>query len=243
MIGFMRKVIRQIRIDGVFGVIAKVPIWLRTRSEQRLDRRFGIATMGQVEVDESAGAESGLPHLANAVFYAPLRFDKFNRLMRAAQPFDPAQYTFIDFGAGKGRALALAVDMGFHRVIGVELFESLCAQARDNIAALALRDPRAADIELLCLDAAAYRPPPGNLFCYFYNPFDDVVMRKVLANIEAACASESRRLILAYSNPQHAEVFDAMPFLQPHYRSDVMCVYVGRRDQGDAQACAGDARG
>lgn len=231
MIVFTRKLIRQIRIDGVFGVIAKVPIWLRTQRENHLDRQFGIATVGRIEVAESAGPAPGTQHLDNAVFYAPLQFAKFNRLMRAALPFEPEQYTFIDYGAGKGRALALATDMGFRRVIGVELFESLCVEARRNIAAFAARDARAADIELLCMDAASYRPPAGNLFCYFYNPFDDVVMRKVLANLEAACRADPRQIIIAYSNPQHADVFDSAQFLRPHYRSDVMCIYVGAGQQ------------
>ncbi len=227
MITFTRKLIRQIRIDGVFGVIAKVPIWLRTQQETRIERQLGIATMGRVEVAEAARAGVSPQHMSNAVFYAPLQFAKFDRLMRAARPYDPAHYTFIDYGAGKGRALALACGMGFRKVIGVELFESLCGQARDNIAALALREPRAADIELFCMDAASYTPPPGNLFCYFYNPFDQLVMRKVLARLEAACRAEPRSIIIAYSNPQHAAVFDSAPFLMPRYRSDVMCIYVG----------------
>ncbi|MEN1957254.1 hypothetical protein WCE34_06895 [Luteimonas sp. MJ204] len=227
MIVFTRKLVRQVRIDGVFGVFAKIPIWLRTQRETRLDRKLGIATMGRIEATESVGAEPRPQHLENAVFYAPLPFARFNRLMRAAQPFDPSEYTFIDYGAGKGRALALAADMGFRHVVGVELFESLCVQARLNIAAFAERQPHAADIELLCVDAAAYRPPPGNLFCYFYNPFDDVVIRKVLARLEAACRSAPRRIVIAYSNPQHAEVFDTACFLRAHYRSETMCVYVG----------------
>lgn len=227
MIVFTRKLVRQVRIDGVSGVIAKIPIWLRTLREMRLDRKLGIATMGRIEATESVGTGPHPQHLDNAVFYAPLPFVKFNRLMRVAQPFDPAEYTFIDYGAGKGRALALASDMGFRHVVGVELFESLCVEARLNIAAFSARQPRGADIELLCMDAAAYEPPPGDLFCYFYNPFDDVVIRKVLANLEAALRAAPRRLIIAYSNPQHADVFDAAPFLRSHYRSDTMCVYVG----------------
>lgn len=232
-ITFSRKLVRQIRIDGVFGVLAKVPLWLRTQHEARLERGLGIATMGRVEVAEAAGPGSS-EHLANAVFYAPLQYPKFRRLMRAAQPFDPAHYTFIDYGAGKGRALVLASTMGFRRVVGVELFESLCGEARRNIEALAMRDHRAAGIELLCMDAAAYVPPMGNLFCYFYNPFDAVVMAKVLARLDEACRMSPRRIIVAYSNPQHAAVFDAAPFLRAHHRSATMCVYVGR----DAPAAA-----
>ncbi|MCE7032696.1 class I SAM-dependent methyltransferase [Lysobacter sp. GX 14042] len=229
MAGFARKLVRQIRIDGVAGVLAKVPLWLRGHCEARLDRRLGIATVGQVEVADSALLEPGHDHLANAVFYAPLQFAKFRRLIRAARPFDPEQYTFIDYGAGKGRALVLASGLGFRRVVGIELFDSLCRHARRNLDAVAARDPAAARIELLCMDAALYRPPAGDLFCYFYNPFDDVVMRQVLAHLEAADASAARRILIAYSNPVHAGVFDSAGFLRLHHSSDGLRIYRNRR--------------
>lgn len=226
MQAFVRKVARQVRIDGVFGVAAKVPLWLRGIREAKLDRRLGIHTTGQVEVAESAGSAPDCEHRSNAVFYAPLAFAKFHRLIRAAQPFDASQYTFIDYGAGKGRALVLAARLGFRRVVGIELFASLHADAMANIAAFATRDTRAAAIELLCMDAAAYRPPPGNLFCYFYNPFDAVVMRKVVAALEAAHDATPRRILVAYSNPVHAGVLGEAGFLRVHHRSDGLRIYV-----------------
>lgn len=229
MLTFARKLVRQVRIDGVFGVARKLPIWWRLRREALLDRRLGIQTIGQVEVAESAAIEPGHEHLANAVFYEPLQFGKFRRLIRAAQPFDPACCTFIDYGAGKGRALVLAADLGFRHVVGVELFESLCAEAKRNIAAFAARQaPGAAAIELLCMDAAAYRPPAGDLFCYFYNPFDDVVMRKVLVHIQAAHEAARRRIVIAYSNPRHAGVFDEAGFLRLHHHGKGLRIYVNR---------------
>lgn len=223
---FVAKLVRQIRIDGVLGVAAKIPLWLRGHTEARLDRALGIDTIGQIEVADSAGPLPTFPHQSNAVFYAPLAFGKFRRLMRAAQPYDPSQYTFIDFGAGKGRALVLAAGFDFRKVVGIELFSSLHADAIANIAAFGARDPRAKVIEPVCMDAASYRPPPGNLFCYFYNPFDDVVMRKVLANLEDAHHVSPRRILIAYSNPVHADVFDAADFLRVHHASNGLKLYV-----------------
>ncbi|QOW23755.1 hypothetical protein [Lysobacter sp. H23M47] len=222
---FVRKVVRQVRIDGVFGVAAKVPLWLRGIREAKLDRELGINTTGQVDVADSAASAPDCAHLSNAVFYAPLAFPKFHRLIRAAQPFDAAGYTFIDYGAGKGRALVLAARLGFPRIVGIELFASLHADGLANITAFAARDPRAGSIELLCMDAAVYRPPPGNLFCYFYNPFDAVVMRKVLTALQAAHEAAPRRIIVAYSNPVHAAVFDGARFLRLHHREEGLRIY------------------
>lgn len=225
MLTFLRKLERQIRIDGVLGVIAKIPLWLRGKREARLDRKLGIDTIGRVDVAESARLEPGHAHESNAVFYAPLQFRKFRHMIRAARPFDARQYTFIDFGAGKGRALVLAATLDFPRVVGIELFEALHGEAGKNVAAFASRDPRAGAIELLCMDAAGYSLPSGNLFCYFYNPFDDVVMRAVLANIRSAHESAPRHIIIAYSNPVHAHVLDNAGFLQQHHASDGLRIY------------------
>lgn len=229
MLTFTRKVIRQIRIDGPLGVVAKIPLWLRGKREARLDQELGISTTGEIAVDELTRLEPDHEHHQHAVLYAPLQFRKFSRLIRAAEPFDAAKYTFVDYGAGKGRALVLAASLDFPQVIGIELFASLCAAAHQNIDAFSSRDPRARVIELLCMDAVAYRLPQGNLFCYFYNPFDDVVMRKVLANIRAAHESESRQIIVAYSNPVHADVFDTADFLDLHHASEGLRIYVNTR--------------
>lgn len=226
MLTFTRKVIRQVRIDGPLGVIAKIPLWLRGKREARLERELGIQTMGEVHVDELALLEPGHEHQPHAVYYAPLQFRKFRRLIQAAEPFIPARYSFVDFGAGKGRALVLAATLDFPRVVGIELYDTLCSAARQNIEAFAARDPRAKVIELLCMDAVDYKLPRGSLFCYLYNPFDDVVMHKVLANIRAAHESEPRHIIVAYSNPVHADVFDDADFLHLHHASEGLRIYV-----------------
>jgi hypothetical protein len=59
-------------------------------------------------------------------------------------------------------------------------------------------------------------------------------MRKVLARIEAACRASPRHVIVAYSNPQHAAVFDAAGFLAPRVRRRVLCVYAGGSARTDA---------
>ena len=55
-------------------------------------------------------------------------------LNRTSPPFPIDRYTFLDIGAGKGRALLVAAESPFNEVVGVELNPSLAAIARNNIA-------------------------------------------------------------------------------------------------------------
>jgi SAM-dependent methyltransferase len=86
---------------------------------------------------------------------------------------------FVDVGCGKGRALLLARDYPFRRIVGVEFSQQLA-----DIAARNLRDePRA---EVVCCDALNYRFPDGPLVVFANNPFDKAIMRQVLEGIPAA---------------------------------------------------------
>lgn len=46
---------------------------------------------------------------------------------------EPRDFTFVDFGSGKGRALLCAAAFPFKRIVGVEWSPDLCAIARRNI--------------------------------------------------------------------------------------------------------------
>lgn len=93
---------------------------------------------------------------------------------------DFAQTVFIDFGCGKGRALLEAARFPFARVIGVEFSPELAAIATRNRDIMQAKGALTAAVEIVCLDAGQYVPPAEvPLLCYFYDPFDDVVMAPV----------------------------------------------------------------
>jgi hypothetical protein len=56
--------------------------------------------------------------------------------------------------------------------------------------------------------------PDGNVFLSFYNPFGEVVLRKVAANIERAYSARPRQIVIAYRNPRHAQVLDEVAVLR-----------------------------
>lgn len=190
--------------------------------ELRFDRRYGVDTCGVHDDLGALGAHG--EHLAHAYGYEPVQPRIFLRILRATQ-IDPRQFVFVDFGSGKGRALLMAAECGFRRIIGVELAPALHEAAERNVAAFSLRRPHFARIELHCADAAHLEIPDGNVFLSFYNPFGEVVLRKVAANIERAYRARPRQMVIAYRNPVHSEVLDQVAVLRRSIFNKTFAVY------------------
>lgn len=118
---------------------------------------------------------------------------------------DPANWTFIDLGCGKGRTLLVASQLGFKRVIGVEFARELVEIAGKN-----LTKSQIINATVLHADAADFEFPSGDIVVYLYNPFSGEVMTRVVESLREA---QSRRLYVIYKAPMHAEIIDSSGFL------------------------------
>src|SRR5258706_15493691 len=96
--------------------------------------KFGVSTVGLIQ-SEDLGVEN-----PDAMGYSALEYPHILWALQAI-PFPSADVVFVDFGAGKGRALAAAAAPPFQKVSGVEVSEaSTCIPCRN----LAARKHRAA---------------------------------------------------------------------------------------------------
>ena len=102
---------------------------------------------------------------------------------------------FVDYGSGKGAAIIHAKQIGFKRAIGVEFAKELHEQAVKNIENLKLDN-----VESLYADATTYTLPNDISLIYFFNPFDEVVMKKVIANILRQKESFEDDVYVIYGN-------------------------------------------
>jgi len=125
--------------------------------------------------------------------------DEFERAM-ADLNVDRSQFTFVDIGCGKGRALMMAARQPWKRLIGIEFSASLCAVARTNLARVAADQP----VEIRCQDARDFEPPPGPLVLFLYNPFGYEPMRVVADRVKASFDAAPRQIFVVYTNPFHA---------------------------------------
>jgi SAM-dependent methyltransferase len=116
--------------------------------------------------------------------------------------------SFVDLGCGKGRALILASELPFRRIVGVELAPSLVAVARRNAEIVRSKHPRRTAIEVVRGDAAAFPLPDGDLVIFLYHPFGRDLLTRVLGRMTDAVAGTDREIFLIYENPVHGDIVD-----------------------------------
>ncbi|MCU1253304.1 MAG: putative O-methyltransferase [Edaphobacter sp.] len=129
-------------------------------------------------------------------------------------PYSTRDYTFIDIGCGKGRALMLASDLPFRCVVGVELNAPLVSVARQNLITWKASAHACDDIEVLNADALEFAFPDSPILLYVFNPFDRHVTQLLLDRILAVSLTRSTPIDIIYMTPEHADLFAAIPTLQ-----------------------------
>lgn len=122
-------------------------------------------------------------------------------------PEPVAGFALTDLGCGKGRALLVAAQFPFSRIVGVELSPELCRIAAENCQA----EPR---IVIHQHDAATVEFFDGPLVVYFYHPFLKPVLRRVLANLQRQRQGSPHPTYLLYANCRYEKLMAAFPFLQ-----------------------------
>jgi SAM-dependent methyltransferase len=187
------------------------------RSHQRtddFDRRHGIDTAGIVPLWRFP---ADLPGLRFAGRYQPAHEDAVICPLTALDE-DWSEFTFVDIGAGKGKALIVAARCGFKSLIGVEFVPALAQTAAANLTKLGIENAI-----VICRDAAEYRFPPGDLVVFFYDPFAAELMRAVIGHLRQDATG---KLYVIYVNPRHeAAIWDSrflkLKFCAPHVNAKV----------------------
>jgi SAM-dependent methyltransferase len=144
---------------------------------------------------------------AHATHYEPVDVDDFRALMACVPEEAIERSTFVDVGAGMGRALLLASAYRFKHIVGVEVSPGLSQVARENLARTRERPRRCRDIRVVRADARIWRYPPGDLVIFMYNPFDAQALCATLASI--AGRTRAGQTWLLYHTPAERAVVEA----------------------------------
>jgi SAM-dependent methyltransferase len=135
-------------------------------------------------------------------------------LWQQSSPIFPIdQYTFLDVGAGKGRAMLAASLHPFRQVTGIELNPGMAAIARANIEVFE-SDPDTsplAPISLIEGDALEAPLPSTPTLAFLFHPFEAPVLRRFLARVEHHFAQRPGSFDLLYVNAEHANVLERNP--------------------------------
>jgi len=215
-----RSLVRRGAFGSLVWLLRRIPhlLWyyltpagrLRARRLRSFDSEFDIETQGGVGLSE---LEISSPNIAYGVEYGPVDAHEFLDLLRKLK-IDYRDFVFVDLGAGKGRALLVAAQFPFKKVIGVEFSAVLVRIAWENVAKYLRSTPPCQHIEVLCRDVVEYVLPNGNAVISLYNPFGEPVMEEVLRNLESSLRSDPREIYIIYVNPVLAKLFDCQPWLQ-----------------------------
>ena len=158
------------------------------------DRRFGTETTQIVELSNLTIASK---NAKDGIYYEAIP-ERVLRDMLDGLDIDYSQFTFIDFGSGKGRAMLIAADYPFRKVIGVEFAPALHEVALSNIARYKNPAQKCRDIQSICEDATTYELPPENIVAFLYTPFKPPVLKVVIDRLVAAFQNSPRDLVIAF---------------------------------------------
>jgi SAM-dependent methyltransferase len=177
--------------------------FLRDSFPDRRRQRYGDAEYDwEYRVDTTSGTVGwrlrflGLFHSG----YQPIE-PQLLREMLSKLEIDFHQFTFIDIGSGKGRALLIASEYPFRKIMGIELMPELNEVAQANIRKLTAGKPEQINIQAICGDATQFAFPEGPVVVYLFNPLPAVGLDIVVTNLVQSLQTNPRAIYVIYANP------------------------------------------
>lgn len=189
----------NVRLRRLAGILAE---FIRDSFPDRKRQRFGDAGYDwDFRVNTTSANVSWRARFIGLLgsSYQPIEPEIFREMMQAL-PIDFRQFTFIDIGSGKGRALLMASAFAFRRIVGVELLPELHRIAEENIGKFAA-DKGLPPMESICGDATQFEFPNGPLVVFLFHPLMEAGFRRVLTNLQSSLAQAPRPLFVVYANP------------------------------------------
>jgi SAM-dependent methyltransferase len=151
----------------------------------------------------------------------------FEQMMQAL-PVHFQDFTFVDLGSGKGRALLMAAPYGFRRIVGVELMPEWHRTAQENIRKFVAENQSAPPIESLCLDARDFDFAAGPLVVYLFNPFPEPVFAAVMERLRQSVLKKARPVFVAYRYVEFEGLLQKFGWLEKVAGAEQWAVYQNR---------------
>jgi SAM-dependent methyltransferase len=187
------------------------------------DLEFGVRTSGLIAGRNLKCGSRADRHNTAYFGVAPSVFHEMMALWRRSKPAGAIdQFTFVDIGAGMGRAVLLASEFPFRSVIGVELNPRLARIARKNVAHWKAAGLARAPVRVVCRDAVEFKIPPGPCVVFMFNPFGGPIMRRLLKTWSQTLARREDQLDILYVNNEQETVLRRQPGLVRLFAGEVM---------------------
>ena len=177
------ELFRALRLRGVRD---SLQVALSSRQDREFDSLYKIDTAGFDWKERGAGKP-----------YRGVRVQPFSKLLSLLDLGERSG--FVDFGAGKGRAMILAAQHGFKSITGVEISKRLSEIAQSNISRV---KPVWPTVNWRCIhaDAISYRPKPTDTVFFMYDSFSTDHEAKCLTRIRESQRESPRPVFWIYHN-------------------------------------------
>jgi SAM-dependent methyltransferase len=191
-----------------------------------IDARYRIDTGGTVPPFVVASHNAGL---ADVGPYAGCQPSSLRSALAAIDASEDA--TFYDLGCGKGRAVVVAIERGYRRIVGVDLSRELIAVARKNVDKVLTKADAEPDVELEKGDATAVDFTGREIVVFVYHAFGRATLQQVVERLEEA--GEGADVWFVYENPVHFDVLDSSTRFDRWFGETVVCDPDELRHHGD----------
>jgi predicted dehydrogenase len=186
------------------------------------DQATGLDTGGFIHADQLNSGQANNSPLGSYYATAPsLAQAMLDRWLETPDRLFVENYTFIDFGSGKGRVVLVASKLPFRKCIGVELNPGLNAIAADNFARWQQSGNARSPLQAICQSALDFEFPPGPCLVYLFNPFPSEIIAQLIDRIATAFADRPGQLDLLYVNAEFSSLLDQHAAFTPLWQMPV----------------------
>jgi hypothetical protein len=132
----------------------------------------------------------------------PMLFrEMIESLMQVTPKINLPEFTFIDIGSGKGRALLMASQYPFRQILGIELLPELHRVAKENISKYKSDSQQCFAIDCVLGDASEFDLPAEPTVLYLFNPLRESGLARMISNLEQSSREHPRPVFVLYLNP------------------------------------------
>lgn len=177
------------------------------------DLAHGTDTGGLILPEQLRTAHPRSTHTSAYYGMSPSRFRAALQVWLETPPAYPvAEYSFVDLGCGKGRALLLATEQPFRQAVGVELHRGLVRTARRNLRMWRRSGRARCPAQVVAGDATEVELPPGPCLLYLFHPFGGEAMARLIAHLRMCAVDRPPGSIdVLYFNPETGALWTEQP--------------------------------
>jgi|SRR5579872_1155810 SAM-dependent methyltransferase len=198
--------------DGFFPTLKQfiATLWefVRESTPSRRRQRYGDVDYDwDFRVDTTAATVGWRDRLLGH-FHSPyqptepmLFHEMLQSLMQETPKINLQDFAFIDIGSGKGRALLLASQYPFKRILGIELLPELHRVAKENIGKYKSDSQQCFAVDCVLGDASKFDFPVEPTVLYLFNPLPESGLVRLIMNLEQSLREHPRPVFVLYHNP------------------------------------------